>query len=185
MLKNFVNIILSVVFLSVIASFSACSSDGNVDYTTRKIDNQQKESLEKANRYLFLKEKETINEYIERHNIDVVETGTGLCYRIVKQGDTKKIVKGDVVTMEYEVRFLTGELVYSSKEDGPKVFVVGRGGVESGLEEAVLHLHKGDIAEIIIPSHLAHGLIGDGRRINTRKPIVYRVKIIENQSNNN
>ena len=93
------------------------------------------------------------------------------------------IKTGDIVALDYELRLLDGELVYSSKENGLKVFIVGRGGVESGLEEAVLHLHKGDEAEIIIPSHLAYGLAGDGDKIPIRSTIVYKLKVIENQSN--
>ena len=107
----------------------------------------------------------------------MTETGTGLRYRIVKQGDTALIKTKDIVSMEYEVRLLDGEVIYSSKEFGQKVFVVGRGGVESGLEEALLHLHKGDVAEIILPSHLAFGLLGDGDRIPPKSALVYKVKI--------
>ena len=77
---------------------------------------------------------------------------------------------------------MDGELLYSSDKDGLKVFLVGRGGVESGLEEAVLHLHKNDKAIVIIPSHLAHGLAGDGKRIPARSTLVYTLKIIDNQN---
>lgn len=136
-----------------------------------------KENVEKANRYLVREEREMINDYISRQGLIMTETGTGLRYRIVKQGDTALIKTKDIVSMEYEVRLLDGEVIYSSKEFGQKVFVVGRGGVESGLEEALLHLHKGDVAEIILPSHLAFGLLGDGDRIPPKSALVYKVKI--------
>ena len=136
-----------------------------------------KENVEKANRYLVREEREMINDYISRQGLIMTETGTGLRYRIVKQGDTALIKTKDIVSMEYEVRLLDGEVIYSSKEFGPKVFVVGRGSVESGLEEALLHLHKGDVAEIILPSHLAFGLLGDGDRIPPKSALVYKVKI--------
>lgn len=156
----------------------SCDNDCQTQQSSQKVDaKQRKESVEKANRYVVIKENEAINDYIERHQMDVVETGTGLRYRIVKQGDTELIKRGDIVSMEYEVRLLTGDLLYSSKEDGPKTFLVGKGGVESGLEEAVLHLHKGDVADIIIPSHLAFGLLGDGDKIPQKAALVYKVKI--------
>lgn len=172
--------ILSMVFVVSLA-LTACNEKQE---NTSNIDQKQrKESLEKANRYLYLKEKEAINDYIERHGIEVVRIGSGVCYRIVKQGLGSKIKPEEVVGLEYEVRLLNGDIVYSSKEDGIKEFVVGRGGVENGLDEAVQYMHRGDVAEIIIPSHLAHGLIGDGRRIKARTPIVYKIKIIDNQIN--
>lgn len=182
MLKKIIKILFAIAVVCIIPLLMACNNDeeSQKPHVDRK---QQKESLEKANRYLFLKEKEDIEDYIARHEINVVETGTGLRYRIIKQGDSELIKHGNIVVFEYEVRLLNGKLLYSSKEDGMKTVKVGRGGVETGLEEALLLLHKGDVAEIIIPSHLAHGLIGDGNRIPPRQPIVYKVKIIENQSN--
>lgn len=183
MLKRFVAIVPIIVSFVLMASLQACSDDttDNRQYVPANRQ-QRKESLEKANRYMVLKEKEDIVNYIERHNLKVEWVGTNLCYSIVKQGDEERIKRGDLVSMEYEVRFLNGDLVYSSKESGPKTFVVGRGGVESGLEETIVYLHKNDVAVIIIPSDLAHGLIGDGNRIPPKTPIVYKVKIIENES---
>ena len=172
------------ILLTIVISVTLLMSCTEEQDNSSNIDiKKRKESLEKANRYMYLQEKEDINNYIERHGIDVVRTGSGLCYRVVKQGHGDRIRTDEIVSMEFEVRLLNGDLVYSSKEDGIKEFVVGRGGVEGGLEEAVLNLHRGDVAEIIIPSHLANGLIGDGRRIKARTPIVYKVKIIDNQVN--
>lgn len=142
-----------------------------------------KERLEEANRYLLKQEKEAIDDYIKTRGVDFIETGTGLRYRINKQGDSILIKTGDVVGMKYELRLLNGDLIYSSDNEGLKSFVVGRGGVESGLEEALLHLHKGDIAEIIIPTYLAYGLTGDGNRIPPRSTLVYNLEIIDNQIN--
>lgn len=139
------------------------------------------ESLEKANRYLLIQEAELIYDYIERHDMEVVETGTGLRYQIIKEGDGELIKEGNVITMEYEVRLLNGNLVYSSKTDGLKTFVVGRGGVEGGLEEAVLKLRKNSVAVLILPAHLAHGLIGDGNKVPPRSALVYKLKIIDKQ----
>lgn len=162
----------------------ACSDcAGRVSKTGFADNKQKKDSLENLNRYLVSQEKEAINEYISNTGAEFEKTGTGLCYRIVNQGDGELIQTGDIVTLDYELRLLDGDLVYSSHENGLKVFVVGRGGVESGLEEAVLYLHKGDEAEIIIPSHLAYGLAGDGDKIPIRSTIVYKLKVIENQSN--
>lgn len=181
MSKRFVAIVFAIVGFVLMAMFQACSdntSDNKQNVSANR--QQRKESLEKANRYMILKEKEDIVNYIERHNLKVEWVGTNLCYSIVKQGDTEQIKRGNLVSMEYEVRFLNGDLVYSSKESGPKTFVVGRGGVESGLEETIVYLHKNDVAVIILPSDSAHGLIGDGNRIPPKTPIVYKVKIIEN-----
>lgn len=182
MLRFLLKILTVFAVMSIFFIMEACSDGAERVQNTGFANNKQlKDSLENLNRTLVSKEKEAINEYILNAGADFVKTGTGLCYHIINQGDSKLIQTGDIVALDYELRLLNGDLIYSSYENGRKVFVVGHGGVESGLEEAVLHLHRGDEAEIIIPSHLAYGLAGDGDRIPIRSTLVYKVKVIENQ----
>ena len=184
MLRLLLKILTVFAVMSIVFIIESCSDGAERAQNTGFANNkQQKDSLEKLNRTLVSKEKEAINEYISNSGYDFVKTGTGLCYHIINQGDGELIRTGDIIAMDYELRLLKGDMVYSSDESGRKVFVVGHGGVESGLEEAVLHLHRGDEAEIIIPSHLAYGLAGDGDRIPIRSTLVYKVKVIENQTN--
>ena len=137
--------------------------------------------MEKANRYLLSEEQEDIANYIQRHGLEMTTTGTGLRYQILKQGSEQKIEKGDKVTLEYELHSIAGDLIYSSENDGVKSFVVGNGSVESGLDEAMTYLHRGDVAKLIIPFHLAYGLHGDDDRIPEYATLVYTIKIIDNQ----
>ena len=83
--------------------------------------------------------------------------------------------------MEFELRSIAGDVIYSSENDGVKSFVIGDGSVEAGLDEAVRHLHRGDLAKVIIPSHLGYGLHGDDRSIPEYATLVYVIKILENQ----
>ena len=143
--------------------------------------NDMKHSMETANRYLLNEEEEDIANYIKRHGLEMVSTGTGLRYQIIKQGSEKRIEKGEKVTLEYEVGSIAGDLFYSSANDGVKSFVVGEGGVETGLDEAMAYLHRGDEAKLILPFHLAYGLHGDDNRIPEYATLVYTIKIIDNQ----
>jgi FKBP-type peptidyl-prolyl cis-trans isomerase len=105
-------------------------------------------------------------------------TETGLWYRIKKEGTGEKATKGRIITLEYKVSLLDGTVCYTSEKDGLKVFEIGHGGVESGLEEAVLMLNKGAEAVFILPPYLAHGLLGDENKIPARSSIVYEVKVL-------
>lgn len=142
---------------------------------------EMKNSMETANRYLLNEEEEDIVNYIKRHGLEMTSTGTGLRYQIMKQGSGTRIEKGEKVTLDYEVCSIAGDLFYSSEKDGIKSFVVGEGGVESGLEEAMAYLHRGDVAKLIIPFHLAYGLHGDDNRIPEYATLVYTIKIMDNQ----
>ena len=143
--------------------------------------NEMKNSMETANRYLLNEEEEDIKNYIARHGLEMTSTGTGLRYQILSQGSGQRIEKGEKVTLEYEVCSVAGDLFYSSENDGLKSFVVGEGGVETGLDEAMSYLHRGDVAKLIIPFHLAYGLHGDDNRIPEYATLVYTIKIIDNQ----
>ena len=138
-----------------------------------------KSSMETANRYLVNEEEEDIENYIKRHGLEMISTGTGLRYQILKQNAGQRIEKGDKVTLEYELHSIAGDLIYSSEKDGLKSFVVGNGEVESGLDEAMTYLHRGDLAKLIIPSHLAYGLHGDENQIPEYATLVYTIKVLE------
>ena len=142
---------------------------------------EMKQSMETANRYLLNEEEEEIERYVKRHGWEMVKTGTGLRYQIVRQGTGDRIKQGDVVSLDYELYSLQGELVYSSKTDGVKSFKVGEGAVETGLDEAMSYLHYGDLANLILPFYLAYGLHGDDNKIPGYATLVYLIKINEIQ----
>ena len=138
---------------------------------------EMKSSMEKANRYLLNEEAQEINNYVTRHGLNMEATGSGLRYQIIRQGNGPTIEKGQQVVLDYELHSITGELLYSSEKDGVKAFKVGDGSVESGLDEAMTHLHYGDVAKLIIPYHLGYGLHGDDNRIPECATLIYSIKI--------
>ena len=169
-------------YLILLLLFSAISCEEKPQPQPAPISkNEMKNSMETANRYLLNEEEEDIANYIKRHELEMTSTGTGLRYQILKQGSEKRIEKGEKVTLEYELGSIAGDLFYSSEKDGVKSFVVGEGGVETGLDEAMTYLHWGDQAKLIIPFHLAYGLHGDDNRIPEYATLVYTIKVIDNQ----
>lgn len=171
------------VVLSGLLMFSSASCKQN----TRQSDDAKvesadvKESLIKANRYLIRSEEEDIADFVRRYGWKMEKTGTGLRYAIETTGKGEPARYGQMVLLDYKVMLLTGDVIYSSKDLGFKQFVVGRGGVETGLEEGILLLRKGDKAKFILPSHLAFGLLGDSEKIPPRTPIVYLVEVVDIQ----
>ncbi|MBR1513907.1 MAG: FKBP-type peptidyl-prolyl cis-trans isomerase [Bacteroidales bacterium] len=137
--------------------------------------------METANRYLLNEEEEDIANYVKRHGLDMVSTGTGLRYQILAQGSDRLVEKGQEVTLEFELYSIAGDLIYSSENEGVKKFVVGNGAVEAGLDEAMTHLHYGDVAKVIVPYHLGYGLHGDDNKVPEYATLVYSIKILDNQ----
>lgn len=165
--------------LAIVIVFLSCDRSTN-SKSQQQIDKESiSESLIEINRELLSQESAMIDDYVKRNNLDVIKTGTGLRYQIFENGEGEYINKGDIVTLKYDLYLLNGELLYSSNNDGYKTFRVGRGGVESGLEEVVLNLKKNSVSILIIPSYLAHGLVGDGNKIPPQAILVYKLKVID------
>jgi len=154
----------------------SCRSENKEDY--KPVIKNKKEALEKINQLLVEKDQEVIKSYIARRGWDMQVSKTGLWYMIYKKGEGPYIKTNDRITLNYKVWLISGELMYSSDSLGVKCFIVGMGGVQSGLEEGVLMLQQGSKARFIMPPHLAHGLLGDENKIPARATIIYDVEIL-------
>ena len=138
-----------------------------------------KSEMADLNRYLVQKDRERIVNYIERKNLRMVESPTGLWYAIIKEGSGKNFTDDDKIAMDYECSLLDGTKCYSSKELGPKEVVLGKSDMEPGLNEGLRLLKPGTRAIFIIPPYLAYGLVGDRKMIPPRTIIVYNVNILQ------
>ncbi len=165
------------IFLTILSvAISSCgskSTDGN------QTDQEEiRRSLRGANALLIDAEEQEIQDFINRQSWDMKETGSGLKYMIYEEGTGPKAEKDNIAHLHYNISLITGDLVYSSREDGIREFRIGKGGVEPGLEEGILLLRVGDKARFILPSHLAHGVPGDGVKIPRRATIIYDLELI-------
>lgn len=162
--------------LLVLGSVVSCSQ---VNAPKEQVDSEKlKESLIKANIVISQVEEEQINDFIERYGWEMRTTGSGLRYMIYKQGLGAKAEKGKVVTINYTLRSISGDIIYTSDIGGPLEFEIGRGKIESGLEEAILLMQVGDKAKIILPSHLGFGLAGDDHKIPPKATLIYDVEFL-------
>ena len=137
------------------------------------------DEMEELNRYFIQKDKERILNYIERKNLSMKESPTGLWYQIIKEGEGNKFKDSDKIIMEYECSLLDGTLCYSSDNLGPKEILLGRTQLESGMNEGLRMLKPGAEAVFILPPFLAYGLLGDGKKIPSKSVVVYYVNILQ------
>jgi FKBP-type peptidyl-prolyl cis-trans isomerase len=140
---------------------------------------EKKEILVRVNRYLVKKDVELIESYAKRRGWEMELTESGLFYQIYERGKGEKAVNGKYATIAYKLSLLDGTICYSSEEQGPKKFILGHSTEESGLEQGILMMQEGDKARLILPPHLAHGLLGDEKRIPARSIIVYEMELLD------
>lgn len=120
-----------------------------------------------------------IQQYLKRRpNWKMEETGTGLRYLIFQQGDGDSAIRGYYAKVDYKISLLTEEVLYSSDESGPTTFKIDHSEVETGLQEGIKKMRVGDKGIFIIPSHLAHGLLGDMKKIPPLETILMEIHFI-------
>ncbi|MBE0641330.1 MAG: FKBP-type peptidyl-prolyl cis-trans isomerase [Bacteroidales bacterium] len=134
---------------------------------------QLKEPLLKANEHLAASEEDRISDFISRYGWNMKVTGSGLRYQVYEAGSGAYPKTGQVVNLDYELRLINGQVIYSSERNGALLFRQGKAEVPRGLDEAVLLLRQGDRAKIIIPSHLGYGLLGDQDLIPPKATLIY------------
>lgn len=166
-------LLLSIVFIS-------CQEPEKSDKDNQKFDKVKvRQQFIKANQQVVIKENDEMDYFQKSHQFPFIKTTSSIRYYVYKPsviGDS--IVTGDVLTINYTLSLLDGTICYSSDIDGVKQFKVGMQDVEDGLHKAVLHLKQGDKALILIPSYLAHGLLGDSKKIPPQSPILYDIEIL-------
>lgn len=89
-------------------------------------------------------------------NADVMETESGLQYRILEEGDGESPTASDRVQVHYEGRLLSDEVFDSSYERGePTTFPLNR--VIPGWTEGLQLMQEGAKYRFFIPADLAYG----------------------------
>jgi FKBP-type peptidyl-prolyl cis-trans isomerase len=165
-------------FYSII--FVSCNNNTQYENTNDQNKINLKQPLEQANKHLLKTEETEIDDYINRYGWNMQTTNTGLRYMIYKKVDNNiSPEKGSIVKINYTVSLINGITCYTSDSTGPKIFEIGKGQVESGLEEGILLLKKEEKAKFIIPSHLAFGLAGDLNKIPKKATLIYDVELID------
>ncbi len=174
-MNNKISYILFVLTIAVVLFFS-CNNEPKIQKTDSEM-SQLQEPLVKVNKFLVEKDEVIISKYAKRRNWEMTETETGLWYMVYESGLGDSIGDGDIITVKYELSLLDGTICYNTDTLGAESFVVGGSVVESGLDEGVTYLRQGDKARIILPPHLAHGLLGDENKIPARSIIIFDIEI--------
>ncbi|MGD9993074.1 MAG: FKBP-type peptidyl-prolyl cis-trans isomerase [Salinivirgaceae bacterium] len=175
-MTKFFHSFLFVIFLGVLLLASCKQNSSNAPVADRKT---QKENLLKANKGLVSLDQQRIKNYAKRRNWEMQVSETGLWYQLMDTNTNEKAMAGKIAHLKYQVSLLDGTICYTSDSLGVMQFKIGQGGVESGLEEAILLMRVGEKGRFILPPHLAHGLLGDDNKIPPRSVIVYSAELLK------
>ena len=157
---------------------TACHDDKPTNVPQPPTEQQVKQELIKSHQMYVKQEGDEIDQYIKSHGYTMQTTKRGMHYMFLEHGKGQQPKVGDYATVSYSISLLDGTVCYDSKNEGPKQFKVGEDAVESGVHLAVEMMHVGDKALFIIPSYLAHGLVGDRDKIPPGAVVVYNITLL-------
>lgn len=134
-------------------------------------------ALMEVNRTIAEREERDIDAWVERSGSVLERTGTGVRIRLLRDSAGPTAKPDQRATVRFSAGLIDGRVCYASGSQ-PETFTIERDNVESGLHEAVQRLSVGDSAVIVIPSHRAHGLIGDQDKIPMRCTVIYHIGLV-------
>jgi FKBP-type peptidyl-prolyl cis-trans isomerase FklB len=108
----------------------------------------------------------------------IVQTESGLQYKVLTKGKGKKPKDTDTVVVNYRGTLITGEEFDSSYKRGePVTFPVN--GVIPGWTEALQMMETGSKWQLFIPSKLAYDTHGAGGLIGPNATLIFDVELLE------
>lgn len=141
------------------------SDDHSVDF------NQELNEREQIQIRLFLE---------HNRSLKMKQTNSGLRYMIYKNGIGDSIARsGQTVYTRLRVELLDGTLCHETPKDETENFVLEHSDKESGVHEALRFMKKGDKSKLILPSYLAHGLLGDREQIPPQSILYIDLELVE------
>jgi FKBP-type peptidyl-prolyl cis-trans isomerase FklB len=112
-----------------------------------------------------------------KKNPGVIQTASGLQYKVIKEGKGKNPTAADKVTVNYEGRMIDGKIFDSSFErKQPATFEVNA--VIRGWTEGLQLMKEGGSYELYIPSDLAYGDQGN-QNIPGGSTLIFKVDLIK------
>lgn len=107
---------------------------------------------------------------------------SGLRYIIRQPGTGEATPKrGQVVTVNYEGRFLLDEIIFDTSKgrEGPFNFRLGEGMVIAGWDLGVADMKLGEKRTLIVPHWLGYGDKGIRGRIPSRATLVFDIELLK------
>ena len=98
-------------------------------------------------------------------------------YEVKNTTDTLRPKRGDVAFFDYNIKDLSGNVIYSEVELRPQSYLVDKQNILMGLRDGLKLMKKNERVTFLFPSHLGFGYRGDNDRIGPNLPIVCTVTL--------
>ncbi|CAL2081902.1 gliding motility-associated peptidyl-prolyl isomerase GldI [Tenacibaculum sp. 190524A05c] len=146
--------------------------------------NFYKEVIEQ-NKKLNALETKRIKQTLDRDTLTTYKSSAnGFWYTYINKDtvSNQTPIKGDIVTVKYNVTGLQGNQFYDYQT---RDYTVDKEDFVPGLTEGIKLMKKGETITFVIPSYRAYGVTGDGSRIGINQTLRSTLTLIEIKKPNN
>ena len=163
----------------------SCKSNGEqteIKDPYSKVKAEKQEETIQINKDMLDVNRDIVEKYIARHNWEMTETESGLLYMIYAKTSDTEVKSGDIVEFSFKTSLLNGDVLYDSDATGNRKMTIDRNQEESGLNEGLKLMKKGEKAYFILQPHLAFGVAGDSYTIPPYSVLVYDLEVVDIKS---
>lgn len=87
--------------------------------------------------------------------------------------------KGDIALFDYEIKDLSGKIIYSKEELERQVYKVDKQDIMMGLRDGIKLMRKNEKVRFLFTSHMGYGYHGDNNKIGHNQPLFCTVKLYD------
>ena len=138
-----------------------------------------KESAER-NKKLVANEEKVIDSVIKSNpSIKYFSSKKGYWYTYVSKNETDTISpkRGDIVTFDYDVKDIYGNVIYTKEELKPQTYTVDKQNIMTGLRDGIKIMRKKETVTFLFTSNNSYGYHGDNNKIGTNESLICTVTL--------
>ena len=122
-------------------------------------------------------ERVQIQDWIDSQDVKYYPMGMNYWVNIENLEQKARKNNGDKVSYQYTIYDFDRTKLYDATLGNTDV-IFGRFKEMDAVEDVIRYLQKGEEAEILVPSVLAYGTYGDGKKISNDMPLIIKVKVL-------
>lgn len=122
-------------------------------------------------------ERTQIQDWIKSQDVKYYPMGMNYWVNIENLEQKPRKNNGEKVSYQYVIYDFDRTKLYDTSIGNTDV-VFGRFQEMDAVEDVIRYLNKGEEAEILVPSVLAYGTYGDGKKITNDMPLIIKVKVL-------
>lgn len=168
--------------LMLVAGLMSCNKQAQVPYNKETHTDSTAQEVARLN--VMLQEQEDSILRVKASKMGLEATPYATYLRVAHTGKGDTIVSGQMVRLDYTLTDLDGNVLYAHSAQDAVSFKVGKDRKQQGLSHALQRMRDGDSAVVLVPSVMAFGALGDGKKVMPRASLIYhihKVVVIEKQ----